>query len=138
MENIEGRWLYVKQKLRVPSWMDNMAKTEWKRVRELIDFERFNELDIKALEAYCQAYSKWKRCEMLLMKEGYTFETPKGYVQQRPEVSISRDAFQSMQSIAKELGFTPASRIRMSKNEGDGSGGRKSEGYDDEMEGMIS
>src|SRR5690625_4386570 len=117
--------------------MDNMAKTEWKRVRELIDIETFNALDIKALEVYCQAYSKWKRCEMVLMKEGYTFKTPKGYVQQRPEVSISRDAIQSMQSIAKELGFTPASRIRMRKNAGEAGqdGGRA---YDEEMEDMIS
>src|SRR5699024_12797579 len=97
--------------------MDNMAKTEWKRVRELIDFERFNALDIKALEAYCQAYSKWKRGEMLLIKEGYTFETPKGYLQQRPEVSISSDACQSMPSIAKHLGFTHDSRIRINKLE---------------------
>jgi len=122
----------------MPSWLDNMAKTEWKRVVPLIDRNRFTELDLKSLEAYCQAYAKWKRAEMILMKEGYTFETPNGYVQQRPEVSIAKDAFTSMQTIAKELGFTPASRIRMSKNEGDGTGGRKSEGYDDEMEDMIS
>lgn len=126
-----------KQTYRVPSWLDNMAKTEWKRVRELLDHDRFNELDLKALEAYCQAYSKWKRCEIILMKEGYTFKTPKGYVQQRPEVSISRDAFTSMQSIAKELGFTPASRIRMAKNSSEG-GSSGSAGYDQEMENMIS
>ena len=128
----------MSKNFRMPSWLDNMAKTEWKRVVPLIDRNRFTELDLKSLEAYCQAYAKWKRAEMILMKEGYTFETPNGYVQQRPEVSIAKDAFTSMQTIAKELGFTPASRIRMSKNEGDGSGGRKSEGYDDEMEDMIS
>jgi len=122
----------------MPSWLDNMAKTEWKRVVPLIDRNRFTELDLKSLEAYCQAYAKWKRAEMILMKEGYTFETPNGYVQQRPEVSIAKDAFTSMQTIAKELGFTPASRIRMDKNEGEGSSGGKKEDHDDEMEDMIS
>lgn len=128
----------MKQKFRVPSWLDNIAKTEWKRIREIIDLNTFNEMDLKALEAYCQAYAKWKRCETTLMKEGYTFTTPKGYVQQRPEVSISNNALNDMQSIAKELGFTPASRIRMDKNKGEGgnSGGGKPD--DPEMEGMIN
>ncbi|MDO6448095.1 phage terminase small subunit P27 family [Oceanobacillus profundus] len=133
----------TKDMFRVPSWLDNMAKTEWKRVREIIDLSSFTEMDLKALEAYCQAYAKWKRCEMTLMKEGYTFETPKGYVQQRPEVSISNNALSDMHSIAKELGFTPASRIRMDKNKGEGSGGsgggaKNGNRTDPEMENMIS
>lgn len=128
----------MSKNFRMPAWLDNMAKTEWKRVVPLIDNNRFTELDLKSLEAYCQAYAKWKRAEMILMKEGYTFETPNGYVQQRPEVSIAKDAFTSMQIIAKELGFTPASRIRMDKNEGEGSGVSKKESYDEEMEDMIS
>lgn len=129
----------MKQKLRVPGWMDNMAKTEWKRVRNIIDTDSFNEKDLKSLEAYCQAYAKWKRCETILMKEGYTFTTPNGYVQQRPEVSISKDALVSMQTIAKELGFTPASRIRMQKNAGEGNGNNSAgQVYDQELEDMIS
>jgi len=128
---------------RVPSWMDNMAKTEWKRVRDLVDHDRFNEMDLAALEAYCQAYAKWKRCEIILNKEGLTFETPNGHIQQRPEVSISNTSFTNMQSIAKELGFTPASRIRMDKNKGDGSGSdssgpTKGTVHDPDMENMIS
>lgn len=124
---------------RVPAWLDNMAKTEWKRIRNLVDHDRFNEMDLTALEAYCQAYAKWKRCEIILNKEGLTFKTPKGYVQQRPEVSISNTAFTNMQSIAKELGFTPASRIRMDKNKTDGTSGvNNNQTYDSEMEDMIS
>lgn len=127
----------MKKKIfRVPSWLDNMAKTEWKRIREIIDLDTFSETDLKALEAYCQAYAKWKRCEMILIKEGYTFKTPNGYEQQRPEVSISKDALTSMQGIAKELGLTPASRIRMNKNMGNGSGGDGG-GIDEELEDMI-
>ncbi len=124
---------------KVPGWLDNMAKTEWKRIRDLVDHESFNEMDLTALEAYCQAYAKWKRCEIILNKKGLTFETPKGYVQQRPEVSISNTAFTNMQSIAKELGFTPASRIRMDKNKTDGTGGvNNNQTLDPEMEDMIS
>lgn len=129
--------MYVTKKYRMPSWLDNMAKTEWKRVMPLLDHSTFTDVDLKSLESYCQSYAKWKRTEMILMKEGYTFETPNGYVQQRPEVSISKDAFTSMQTIAKELGFTPASRIRMDKNRGDGSGGNGGGEIDDELNDMI-
>lgn len=129
----------MKQKFRVPGWLDNMAKTEWKRVRKLIDLETFNETDLKALEAYCQAYAKWKRCEMILMDKGYTFKTPNGYEQQRPEVSISNNALSDMNAYAKELGFTPASRIRMRKNAGEASAASgQGQGHDKEMEDMIS
>ena len=128
-----------KTRYRVPSWLDPMAKTEWKRIRELVDIETFNEMDLTSLESYCQSYAKWKRCEMVLNKEGLTFKTPNGHIQQRPEVSISNTAFTNMQSIAKELGFTPASRIRMDKNKGvDGSGGKDGDGIDEELENMIS
>lgn len=123
-----------------------MAKTEWKRVMPLLDHSIFSEVDLKILEAYCQAYAKWKRCESILQKKGYTFKTPNGYEQQRPEISISKDAFTSMQIIAKELGFTPASRIRIDKNKSDNQGGGEGgaggagKGYvhDEEMENMIS
>lgn len=123
-----------KSRLRVPAWLDGIAKTEWKRMRDLLDLDTFSSVDLKALEAYCQAYAKWKRCELILMDKGYTFETPSGYEQQRPEVSISKDALTSMQSIAKELGFTSASRIRMDKNRGGvSSGGGEADGELEEM-----
>lgn len=125
------------KKYRVPSWLDNMAKTEWKRILPLLDSETFEDVDLRLLEAYCQAYAKWKRSESILIKKGYTFTTPNGYVQQRPEVAIANKAYGDMQSSAKELGFTPAARIRMDKNKGDA--GRTSEkGSDPEMEDMIN
>jgi len=74
---------------------------------------------------------------MILMKEGYTFKAPSGYEQQRPEVSISKDALTSMQGISKELGLTPASRIRMGKNRGDASGGDGGGDVDEELNDMI-
>ena len=108
----------------------------------LLDLDSFSEVDLKSLETYCQSYAKWKRCETILMKKGYTFVTPNGYEQQRPEVSISKDALTSMQTIAKELGFTPASRIRMDKNKNDGGNGNipshAGKPDDPEMESMIN
>lgn len=101
-----------------PSWFDLEAKKEWKRIVKILEVEKvdFTEKDLKALEGYCMSYSKWKKCEQYLMKNGYTFEAGNGYIQQRPEVAISNKAMQEMRAYQKELGLTPAARTRMNKN----------------------
>ncbi|MBE5936038.1 MAG: phage terminase small subunit P27 family [Lachnospiraceae bacterium] len=117
-----------------PKWLDDMAKKEWRRLAKLFVAENkeFTDKDLKALEAYCTNYAKWKRCEEILAEYGYTMEVGQnGYVQQRPEVSISNKAQTEMRAWAKELGLTPASRRRMRES-------IMNEGYDPEMEDMIS
>ena len=119
--------------------MDKYAKSEWKRVLPLLQGEDrdFTEKALKALEGYCSSYSRWKKCEEILNEKGYTFTTPNGYEQQRPEISISNKSQQEMRSWMKELGLTEASRARMNKNKAVSS----TEGYseeDREMEAMFN
>lgn len=106
------------KKITCPSWLDAEAKKEWKRILKLLESEKkeFTEKDLKALEGYCVSYSKWKRCEQIIDEKGFTFATPNGYEQQRPEVSIGNKAQGEMRSWMKELGLTEASRARMNKN----------------------
>lgn len=118
-------------KFKCPVWLDDEAKKEWKRIIKELD-EDLLTIDIKALEGYCQSYSKWKQCEEILQKEGYTFTTPNGYVQQRPEIAISNKSISDMRAWAKELGFTPASRSRMNKNNSNNDSND-----DNEMEDMV-
>ncbi len=131
--------ILISKKITCPSWMDKYAKSEWKRVLPLLQGEDrdFTEKDLKALEGYCSSYSRWKKCEEILNEKGYTFTTPNGYEQQRPEVSISNKSQQEMRSWMKELGLTEASRARMNKNKAVSS----TEGYseeDREMEAMFN
>lgn len=123
------------KKIKCPTWLDDEAKQEWKRIVKLLEKEDrdFTEKDVKALEGYCSCYSTWKEMEQILMKYGRTFITPKGYEQQKPEVSIANKAQEAMRSWMRELGITPAARVRMLKS----SNGNK-EVYDPEMEEMIS
>jgi P27 family predicted phage terminase small subunit len=67
-------------------------------------------------------------------QEGLTFETPNGYIQQRPEVSIGNKAQERLLAAAKELGLTPAARARMNRNKIS----EKEEEFDSELEDMIS
>lgn len=125
------------RKLTCPKWFDEYATEEWKRILKLLKAEDrdFTDKDVKALEGYCVNYSKWKRCEQILLREGMSMVVnEEGYEQQRPEVSIANKAQQEMRSWMKELGITPAARARMNKNinsNNDGDG-------DPEMESMIS
>lgn len=124
-----------KSKFPCPQWLDSDAKKEWKRViKEIGEDTDLKTLDLKALEGYCQSYSRWRACERVLQEEGYTFLTPNQYVQQRPEVSISNKAMADMRAFAKELGLTPAARSRMNKNNSSNTTGEET---DQEMEGMI-
>ncbi|MHB9909371.1 phage terminase small subunit P27 family [Clostridium botulinum] len=126
------------KKISCPGWMDKEAKKEFKRVLKLLQEEHkdFTEKDTKALEGYAISYSKWKLAEQILDEKGFTFTTPNGYEQQRPEVSVANKAQQEMRSWMKELGLTEASRARMNKNKAISS----TEGYteeDKEMEAMF-
>lgn len=124
-----------KSRFPCPKWLDSEAQKEWRRViKEIGENAELKTLDLKALEGYCQSYSKWRLCEKTLQDEGYTFETPNGYVQQRPEVAIANKALADMRAFAKELGLTPAARSRMNKNSNSNTTG---DGDDPEMENMI-
>lgn len=126
-----------KIKVKCPIWFDAEATIEWKRIVKLLEKEEkdFTNKDVKALEGYCLNYSKWRRCEELLLKKGFSMVVnEEGYEQQRPEVSIANKAQQEMRSWMKELGITPASRSRMMKGSIKNSNGE----FDDEMEDMIS
>lgn len=127
------------KKITCPCWLDVEAKKEWKRILKLLEAEKkeFTEKDLKALEGYVVSYSKWKKCEQIIDDKGFTFTTPNGYEQQRPEVSIANKAQQEMRSWMKELGLTEASRARMNKNNAISS---PTDGYtkeDKEMEEIL-
>ncbi len=123
-----------KNAITCPSWMPKEAKKEWRRVVKLLQSEgkEFTQKDVKAMEAYCTNYAKWKQCETVLAETGMTMSVGEnGYIQQRPEVSIANKAQQEMRAWAKELGLTPASRQRMKQPV-------SAEGLDLELEGMIA
>lgn len=125
-------------KILCPEWLDEEAKIEWDRVYKILKKEKieFTPKDLKTLEAYCRNYSKWKECENILLDKGFTFETPNGYVQARPEEAMSNKAQEKMLQCAKELGLTPAARARMGKNIA--SGGEVKTKEEKQMEGLIS
>jgi P27 family predicted phage terminase small subunit len=97
-----------------PAWLDPEAKAEWKRVAPLLkQLNLLTEVDGTALAGYCQAYATWRRATATLQQKGYVVNTPSGYKQQRPEVSIAMKALGLVKVFCAEFGMTPSSRSRI-------------------------
>lgn len=103
-----------------PAHLMKEAKAEWRRVaRRLHNAGVLTYVDRGVLAAYCQAYGRWAEAEGEIEKRGALMETPNGYMQQSPWVSIANKAADQMIRAARELGLTPASRsaIKVEKPE---------------------
>lgn len=98
-----------------PSWLDAEAKREWRRVAPALErLGLLTEVDGTALAGYCQSYSRWRACQMVLSEKGLTFETESGYLMPRPEVSIGNKALVEVRAFCQQFGLTPSARSRMS------------------------
>jgi P27 family predicted phage terminase small subunit len=91
------------------------GKREWRRiVPELERLGLLTLVDRAALAGYCQAWGRAVAAEKVLAEKGMVKETPNGYLQQRPEVSIAFKAWQAVRAFASEFGLTPSARSRLS------------------------
>jgi P27 family predicted phage terminase small subunit len=101
-----------------PRWLDNMAKTEWRRiVPELAAIGMLSLVDRAALSGYCTAYSRWRRAETAI-QDSFTYEfmdvkTFKPKRVKKPEVQIAIDSLNQVKAFCAEFGLTPSSRVRV-------------------------
>ena len=119
--------------VKCPAWLEPDAKKEWKRLTPSLEaMGVLTQADLTAFAGYCQAYARWKEAEEFISQHGSIFQTPSGYVQQVPQVSIAQQNLKIMQSFCSEFGLTPATRSRIIAN----SGGDDSSA-DDPMESIL-
>lgn len=98
--------------LKPPPFLGTYGKKEWKRIAPLILKNKLlTNADINTLAAYCQSYNRWVEAEKEVRIRGFTTETDKGNIIQRPEVGIANKAMENMVKFAKEFGLTPSSRV---------------------------
>ena len=104
-----------------PTWLDREAKAEWRRVvPELDKLGILARLDRATLATYCDAWSRWVQARHVLAESGLIVENPERGPVKNPMWQIYRDAAATLQALAKELGTTPAVRLRMTLPDKDG------------------
>ena len=119
--------------IRCPTWLEAEAKKEWRRLAPSLEaMGVLTMADITAFSGYCQAYARWKEAEEFITQHGSIFQTPSGYVQQVPQVSIAQQNLKIMQSFCSEFGLTPATRARIIA-----AGGKDEIASDDPMEKIL-
>ena len=120
----------VKKAPRCPSWLEDEAKKEWKRMAKVLEqMGLLTEMDMAAFAGYCQAYARWKEAEEFLTQHGSMVRTPNGYLQQVPQVSIAQTNMKIMLKFCEQFGLTPSARSRI-------VGGENSD-EEDEMEKLL-
>lgn len=116
---------------RCPSWLEDEAKEEWKRMGKVLEqMGLLTDMDMAAFAGYCQAFARWKEAEEFLTQHGTIVRTPNGYLQQVPQVSIAQTNLKIMLKFCEQFGLTPSARSRIT---GDG---QDSEPGDD-MEALL-
>jgi P27 family predicted phage terminase small subunit len=106
-----------------PPYLDRYGKGFWNEyVPRLAGEGVFKNVDRPAFEAMADCYSQFRRAQKVIKKEGMTFETPNGYIQQRPEVGIATKAKEQLRLMMAEFGMTASSRKRIGVSGGEGSG----------------
>ena len=108
-----------KANIKCPAWLLPEAKKEWKRLAPSLEaMGVLTMADITAFEGYCQAYARWKEAEEFITQHGSIFQTPSGYVQQVPQVSIAQTNLKIMLKFCEQFGLTPSARSRIAAGEG--------------------
>ena len=121
----------VKKAPRCPSWLEDEAKKEWKRMGKVLEqLGLLTEMDMAAFAGYCQAYARWKEAEEFITQHGTMARTPNGYLQQVPQVSIAQTNLKIMLKFCEQFGLTPSARSRI-------VGSENSNDPTDEMEALL-
>ena len=99
-----------------PEWLSEIGKSEWKKVcTELFNKQMLHYIDLRLLEAYCNAISLHIETEIMLREQGriQVFKNPDGtikHTQAVPYQKIANDALDRALKIATQFGFTPTAR----------------------------
>ena len=94
--------------------LNDYATAEWLKVTNILSsIGMLAETDTSILLSYCNEIGKYFYCSEILKKGGYTFQTPNGFEQARPEVKMANDALSFAIKLSDKFGFNPAARTKI-------------------------
>lgn len=114
----EEKLKLANDKIKPPSWLDDIAKKEFKRiVKEMDNIDLLTNIDVASLAIACDAYSKYIKATEginstnLLIK--YTNKGGNTNLIANPYIQIAAKYAELYKKYCVELGLTPSSRLRM-------------------------
>jgi P27 family predicted phage terminase small subunit len=105
--------------LEQPDDLSPEAKKHWDKV--IVELEScgiLSNLDMTALQIYCEAFASWKHATAQVRKYGTIVTCPRrGYPIRSPYLIVAEKAFEQMTKMLTEFGMTPASRPKVNRIE---------------------
>ena len=104
-----------------PNWLTEIGQQEWSKICvELFNKNMLHQIDLRLIEAYCNAMALHIETEMMLRKNGriQVFKNPDGtikHTQSVPFQKIANDALDRALKIATQFGLTPSARSSISQ-----------------------
>tara|TARA_R110002051_G_scaffold103198_1_gene174963 strand:- start:25541 stop:26017 length:477 start_codon:yes stop_codon:yes gene_type:complete len=99
-----------------PNWLTEIGRDEWMKVcEELYNKRMLHQIDLRLIEAYCNAMALHIETEMMLREKGriQVFKNTDGtikHTQAVPFQKIANDALDRALKLATQFGFTPSAR----------------------------
>ncbi|MCQ6343703.1 phage terminase small subunit P27 family [Bacillus cereus] len=114
----EKRWKAKSDKVRPPTWLDSVAKKEFKRIAgELLELDVITNIDVNALALYCDAYADYMACTKIIQEEGllveYTNKAAETNKVPHPLLTKKKQLHEQMKAIGVDFGFTPSARAKI-------------------------
>ena len=110
--------------LSAPSELDRLAREKWDELAPILAGAGvIKSADMDNLSAFCRAYSRWRRAEESVDKEGIVVIGGNGAMQKNPALTAVNEALRQMAMFGSSLGLDPSSRQRVmgKKPEGEGN-----------------
>lgn len=99
-----------------PAHLSDAARAEWDRLAgPLIEIGLITTADVACFAAYCESFARWSEAEIQLRQQGTIVKSANGFPIQSPYLSVINSALKQMHVYAAELGLTPSSRSRVTK-----------------------
>ena len=97
-----------------PEYMADGAKQAWRYAIESAPEHLLRRLDMSVLEVWSCAADLYRKAQIGIIKTGLLIKAPNtGVPMQSPYLAIANKQAQIMTKAAVEMGFTPASRTRI-------------------------
>lgn len=96
-----------------PTHLNKIAKKEYRRIIKSLQLLPIADLDLGQVVAYCEFYADFVEASQKVAEEGLVIEAANGDTKINPSFNAKEKAHQRMQSIARTIGMTVDSRLKI-------------------------